>query len=217
MAPGSIILFILTIINLLPSSFSSPCLPINVCAQKSDPDAGLTSTAYICQQDGTKCLASYDNGDCNGDPLDCNTDDDYPKVDWVDCDGSCESYFKIRYYNIADSDATDCSDKDDNDYFEFIGPTGCVDVEGNGNSAARISCTSSSVSEIIYSGDDSCTGNDFSSVIIQQGCDTDNDHTGDYNSIDYGTLYSEIQYCASCNHKPFMFVVLIVLICLFIL
>ena len=39
----------------------------------------------------------YDNGDCSGDPTDCDTDYTVSDIlNYVDCSGSCSSYFKVR-------------------------------------------------------------------------------------------------------------------------
>ena len=80
----SLILIITTYIQLS----ASVCIPANVCTASKYTYSGTSygsSTQYICQDDGTKCLASYNNLDCSGDPSYCDVDttsDDYDFDRW---------------------------------------------------------------------------------------------------------------------------------------
>ena len=183
---------------------SSYCIPTNICTKNgiytTNETVLETSNQYICTNDGIKCYASYSNGDCSGDPIYCDDESDSAHFEHITCDNSCDSYIKIRKYEIDDSD-TMCLQRSDSDYYELIIPTGCNPDTGDDASfgeSNHFSCTDSSYSGVAYS-ETGCSGYEMMTIMKTNGCDNED------------SQYIDIQYCGSCMIKPYIFLSLLVI------
>ena len=185
---------------------NSYCYPANVCEGSigfySWRSSVGSSQQYICQDDGTICLAYYDNKDCTGDYSNCTTVSESDEMyDIIQCTG-CTSYAKIRYHYVNKS----CIVKSEDDYYESVISTGCVDVDSDtddfdfGGNSQSFSCNDTSYTRTAYQETD-CDDR-IKDATVYEGCGGMSIMTSNATIVFNGNIfgYVDILYCASESH-----------------
>ena len=167
---------------------SAPCLPINVCMARTRFNS---SKSYSCINGTVPIRNRYDNPNCEGAPYEIDTSMDGNTEDYIECDGSCTEYIKVRWY----SDTINCENT--MDYDESLYAVGCVNwLDDCDYRSATASCTSSSFTLKGYPEGD-CQGTAFSGGEMQNGCHESTLFcNGDFKT---DTFNLDVQYCGDGN------------------